>query len=107
MQWPKFSEDGTSPHGEAQTWAVWEVEERLVSGAKLALVSEAPVALQARWLVDLAAWGSEAVAEVLPLLHHLQIGHGAVSSTDRLLSSPAVQCSKAGRVTNAKARIQI
>ena len=119
MQWLRCSEDGTCPHEELSGAAL----EALAVEAVLSLVGRMEVVslefergqvcllelLEGQ--VVLALDSPELVAPEL-LLGHLPLDsayhHGLGTwPTWSLLATPAVQRSKSGRVTNAKATIQI
>lgn len=122
MQWLRCSEDGTCPHEELsgaalEALAVEAVVSRLEAEVWMEVVSLESDCSQVCLLellegqVVLALDSPELVAPEL-LLGHLPLDsayhHGLGTwPTWSLLATPAVQRSKSGRVTNAKATIQI
>ena len=110
MQWLRFSEDGTCQRGAAhagKACAVLGLVGRVSAWALVLVGFEEPGSCeeQQEGQVALVPPEVEVVLPVALVAHHCR--HLGIFSTCCHLSSPAAQCSKAGRVTNAKARIQI
>ena len=115
MQWLRFSEHGTCQRGAlAGSVAAWALElEGMV--CELVVLLQL-VCVESDYQEGQVALGTE-LLQVVVEAHlvrdsawpHHPGHHLATWSTccPCLLASPAVQCSKAGRVTNAKAKIQI
>ena len=113
MQWLRCSEDGTCQRGEHYSVALWALEVeamvlQLVVLLQLVCV-ESDCLLEGQ--VVLALDSPELMAPHL-LQGRLPLGsashHGlGTCPTWSLFATPAVQRSKSGRVTNAKATIQI
>ena len=122
MQWLRCSEDGTCPHEELSGAALEGVAVEAVVSRLEAEVWMEVVCVESHWgqvcllellegQVVLALDSPELVAPQL-LQGRLPLGsayhHGLGTwPTWSLLATPAVQRSKSGRVTNAKATIQI
>ena len=119
MQWLRFSEDGTGQRGALTgSVAAWALElEGMV--CELAVVLQL-VCEESDYCEGQQEGQAALVSELLQVVVVLSLardppwphhpGHLAIFATCCpccLLAGPAVQCSKAGRVTNAKARIQI
>ena len=112
MQWLRFSENGTCQRGAAhagKAFAALELVGRVSAWALVLLgFEESGSEEQQEGQVALVPPEVEVVLPLAaPWAHHCR--HLAIFATccPCCLSSPAVQCSKAGRVTNAKARIRI
>ena len=114
MQWLGFSEDGTCQRGALPgNVAALELEgmvSELVVVLQLVFEESGSCEGQQEGLVALVPPEVAVAASPLaPPWPHLprHLGIFATCCPCCHLASPAVQCSKAGRVTNAKAKIQI
>ena len=114
MQWLRFSEDGTCQRGAAlagKAFAALELVGRVSAWVVVLQLGfeESGSEEQQEGEVALVPPEVEVVLPVAaPWAHHCRhLGIFSTCCPCCHLSGPAVQCSKAGRVTNAKARIQI
>ena len=115
MQWLRFSEDGTCQRGAlAGSVAAWALELEAMVLQLVVLLQL--VCVESDYQEGQVVVGTELLQGVVEVhlapdsaWPHHPGHHLATWSTwsPCLLASPAVQCSKSGRVTNAKAKIQI